>query len=78
MPIETALSQRAEYQKTLSHLVADQKTLREILSEEGGAVLASYDDAQIKLQDLAERSAFTQGFCLGAKIMLDVLEEKRV
>ena len=77
-PIETAVPQSEEYKQAMHKLVEDQKTLRNIVPENSKAVLTDYDDGQVKLQDLAERAAFVEGFRLGVKIILDVVAEKRV
>ena len=48
--------------------------LREMLSDEQLVRYEKLRDCQDELADLMERNAFIDGFCLAAKIMIEVME----
>ena len=77
-PIDAAMPRTKEYKKVLRCVIENQERLEKQLPQDAKQLLKSYDDAQIQLHDISERAAFSQGFCLGAKIMLAVLENGQI
>ena len=76
-PIEDTASKNAEYIHTIHEITEQQKSLEAALPPNALSFLHSYNCAQVKLLDLSERSAFSQGFRLGAKLMLTIFEKDK-
>ncbi len=73
-PQEHTIPPNNEYRRLLSSLVALEDQIREAASPEQKALMDKYENiySTITVQD--EENAFTIGFRLGAKMMLDILD----
>ena len=68
----------SRYDKTLRLVAENQEALTETLSESQMALFMRYEEMANEFIDLREREAFANGFCLAAKIMMDVMESAEV
>ena len=74
-PIEDVVPQNQEYIQTLHQITEKQKSLEQALPSDAFALFDVYHEAQVKLQDLSERAAFSQGFRLGVQLMIAALNK---
>jgi len=74
-PIEHAFPKTEEHRQAMRQIEKSRQALETMLPQEGQIILASYGEAEIQVQDHAERDAFAQGFRLGAKLMLAIQEK---
>ena len=63
----------SEYAELLTLVVRHQEDLLSRLNDEEKAIFEKYADCTIEMHDLNERVAFTKGFTLGAKTIIEVL-----
>ena len=59
------------------HISKQKDDLREMLSDDGKAILDKLADNFYETSSLLAREAFRHGFKLGASLMLDVLDDER-
>lgn len=52
-----------------------EKELCEVLNEDARHAFAEYQECQQELIVLTDKSTFAKGFCMGAKIMMEILEK---
>ena len=75
-PIERAYPQKPEHRQALARVEENRQLLQCALPENAQKILDAYGEAEIQVQDHAERAAFSQGFRLGAKLMLAMQDKE--
>ncbi len=73
-PHERTIPPNNEYKRLLSSLVALEDQIREAASPEQKALMDKYENIYSTITAQDEENAFTIGFRLGAKIILDILQ----
>ena len=69
---------RSQYKKAIENLTKCEDKLLEVLAgEEQRSLLIEMEDSQMELSHWAELAAFVEGFRLGGKIILDMLDVKQ-
>ena len=77
-PNEDANPFRSQYQKTLASITKSEDKMLEVLTdEEHRKLLMDLEEKQMELSHWAELGAFVNGFRLGGKIILDLLDVKQ-
>lgn len=76
-PLEDSTDGNAEVKKLLNYVGRNRDKLCEGLTEQQKADLAKYDDSVNEMYGIIEQEVFKYGFRLGAKIMLEMLINKR-
>ena len=74
-PQGRSIPRNSEYKQVLNKICEYEEKFREIFSTEQQELLEDYENASISLMAITEEASFVHGFRLGAKIMLEVLEE---
>ena len=74
-PQDRTIPRNSEYKKLLSKICEYEETFRGIFSPEQQTEFEDYENATISVTAICEEAAFVYGFRLGAKIMLEVLED---
>ncbi len=74
-PHERTISPNSEYKRLLNSLVTLGDQIREAASPEQKALMDKYENIYSTIISQNEEDAFTIGFRLGVKMMLDVLAE---
>ena len=72
-PWERPFKKDSEYAELLTLVVRHQEDLLSRLNDDEKAIFEKYADCTTEMHDLNERVAFTKGFTLGAKIIIEVL-----
>ncbi|MBP3683525.1 MAG: hypothetical protein J6J12_01005 [Oscillospiraceae bacterium] len=75
-PIERAYPQKPEHRQALARVEENRQLLQWALPENAQKILDAYGEAEIQVQDHAERAAFIQGFRLGARLLLAIQKEE--
>ena len=75
-PLE-ATTPTAEMREIYRYISKQKDDLREMLSDDGKAILDKLADNFYETSSLLAREAFRHGFKLGASLMLDVLDDER-
>lgn len=75
-PSETKLSSDSQSLKQINILLEDEERLLKMLSDDAKETYKKYIDSREELATIDNAGIFTAGFRLGAKIMLEVMEEK--
>ncbi|MBO5204129.1 MAG: hypothetical protein J6B72_05920 [Clostridia bacterium] len=75
-PLE-ATTPTAEMREIYRHISKQKDDLREMLSDDGKAILDKLADNFYETSSLLAREAFRHGFKLGASLMLDALDDER-
>ncbi len=73
----TQLSTNKEYNETLKRAFALQEQLDAMLGVEGKKGLDDFLKANAKVGNFFEKEKFTDGFILGARLMIEVLTDTR-
>ena len=76
-PDEKYTRKGSEYHKILLRLSEEADRVCEELTDKGKAHFEALQDAQGELSSVAEREVFIEAFRLGARLMLDVVNEYR-
>ena len=76
-PLEDSTDDNAEVKKLLNLVGRNRDKLCESMTEQQKADLAKYDDSVNEMYGIIEQEVFKYGFRLGAKIMLEMLINKR-
>ncbi len=71
--LSETLATDTQYKEKESESFVHSKRLREVLSEEQYEVFETYMKTSDELYEFVEKNCFYQGFCLGAKLMLEIL-----
>lgn len=70
-PVEEFLEGNKEYKNLLRIAVKDQERLNDVLSPEQAELFENYASAVRKMHSIAEGEAFSCGFRLGVKLMIE-------
>ena len=73
-PGERSFKQNSQYSRTLAQAVESGDALSKSLTEEQKKLFEAYMDAQREVNILTDFETFIYSFKLGAKLMLDILE----
>ena len=74
LPREKAFYDDPEYRKASHHLVELDERFRRVLNPEQTKLLDDIQNAECELSAITQRDMFLYAFCLGARMILDVLE----
>ena len=74
LPREKSFHNDPEYRKSAHDLLELDKRLRRALSPEQTEILDEMQNAECELSALTQRDMFYYAFCMGAGLILDVLE----
>ena len=74
-PQDRKIPRDKEYKQLLNKICKYEEQFRGIFSPEQQADFEDYENATISVTAICEEAAFIYGFRLGAKIMLEVLED---
>lgn len=74
-PMEYDTSSCKEYKKLLELICRNEEKLRATMTDEQKELFSRYTDAVREYQTMAECLLFQNSFKLGARIMLEVMEE---
>ena len=72
-PSDRAASEDRLGSELRKHISEKEDELAPLLSDEAKEILEQMRDGQVDLSCSNERKAFVSGFCLGARIMLEVM-----
>ena len=75
---DKSIRRGSPYDNALKLVAANQEALTETLSEAQMKLFMRYEEVSNEFVDLREREAFAQGFCLAAKIMIDVMKSMEI
>lgn len=75
-PSETKLSSDPQHLKQVNILLEDEERLLKMLPDDAKEIYKKYTDSREELATIENAGIFIKGFRLGAKIMLEVMEEK--
>ena len=73
-PQDRTIPRNSEHKKLLSKICEYEEKFRGIFSPEQQTEFEDYENATISVTAICEEAAFVEGFRLGAKIMLEVLQ----
>lgn len=76
-PWERPFKKDSEYAELLTLVIRHQDDLKSRLNDEEKAIFEKYADCTTEMHDMAERVAFTKGFTLGVKIIIEVLMSEK-
>ena len=74
-PQDRTIPRTGEYKKLLTKICEYEEQFRGIFSPEQQKDFENYENATISVTAIIEEVAFVYGFRLGAKIMMEVLED---
>ena len=72
-PWERPFKKDSAYAELLSLVIRHQEDLLGRLNDEEKRIFEKYADCTTEMHDLNERTAFTKGFALGARIIIEVM-----
>ena len=75
-PHEAILTENRRYKHLLSLMGRNRDELAETLTDKQLETLEKYDEAMNEMHSLAEVEAFSYGFRLGVRIMIEVVASK--
>lgn len=75
-PHEAILTDSKRYKHLLSLMAKNRDELNETLTDKQSETLEKYDSAVNEMHSLAEVEAFSYGFSLGARIMIEAVVTK--
>ena len=73
-PNDKAIKRGSRMDRTVKLLCKNEDNLAETLTEQQKETFEKFKDCQRELCDLTARQAFTDGFILAARIMVEVME----
>jgi len=74
-PVAKSVVQGSDYQKAMQKISALEEKLMEQLNDEQRKLLQEYISEQMKLNTISGEERFTDGFRMGAKMILEILEK---
>ena len=75
-PHEAILTGSTRYKHLLSLMARNRDELNETLTEKQSETLEKYDEAVNEMHSLAEVEAFSYGFRLGVRLMIEAVDSK--
>lgn len=76
-PSETKPSSDSRYLKQLAKVTEMEDKLLSLISEEAKEAYEKYTDSKEELSSINRAGIFAAGFRMGARIMLEVMEDKK-
>ena len=76
-PNEKYTQYNAEYKRLSAQIREEYRAISNELSEEGKAHLEAYERLVLEAHSIGDEETFVEAFRMGAKMMLDVLEESK-
>ena len=77
-PHDRIIQKGSRMERALSLVVKNDDTMRAMLSDIQKEQYKKLHNCQDELTDLLERKAFSEGFCLAVKIMVDVMNTMEI
>lgn len=77
-PHETILTDSKRYKHLLSLMAKNRDELNETLTDKQSETLEKYDEAVNEMHSLAEVEAFSYGFRLGVRLMIEAVITKEI
>lgn len=74
-PVAKSVVQGSEYQKAMQKVSILEERLTEQLDDEQQKLLQEYISEQMKLNTISGEERFTDGFRMGAKMILEIFEK---
>ena len=75
-PNEKQFVRNSDYDKTIQAIAESEDKLNEFLTGKEKSLFLDYVNAQSKINSITAIEYFTDGFRIGAKIMLEVMSDK--
>ena len=75
-PYEMSISTTPEYQKLKAFADRNEDLLRESLSDEQKELLENLIETVTDISSISERDMFINGFRIGIKLMIDVMQDE--
>lgn len=75
-PSETKLSSDLQHLKQMNILLEDEERLLKVLPDDVKEIYKKYTDSREELAAIDNAGIFIKGFRLGAKIMLEIMEQQ--
>ena len=75
-PYEMSISAAPEYQKLKALADRNEDLLRQTLSDEQKELLEKLIESMTDISSISERDMFINGFRLGIKLMIDVMQDE--
>lgn len=72
-PMEKHIKVDGEYKKLLTKATDLMEKLNESLSEEDKSIWNEINDMSSIMESISERESFIEGFCLGARTILEIM-----
>lgn len=73
-PCERDFKKGSKYSELLGYIVRHEEDLKKRLNDEEIEILEKFTECTNEMYGIAEREAFTSGFVLGARIIIEVLK----
>ena len=73
-PCEGDFKKGSNYAELLGYIVRHEDDLKKRLNDEEKEILEKFTECTNEMYGIAEREAFTRGFVLGARIIIEVLK----
>ena len=76
-PHEKHIRRGSKLDKTISSLCSEEERLTSTLTEQQKEVFDRFKQCQDELNSITELTAFSDGFILAARLMIEVLQEQK-
>jgi len=76
-PHEKYIKRGSKLDKTISSICSEEERLTSTLTEQQKEVFDRFKQCQDALNSITELTAFSDGFILAARLMIEVLQEKK-
>ena len=73
-PFERHTDRNSACRELQGYITRHMETLRKSLDTDGRQTLEKLDACLSEFESMCEKDAFAEGFCLGARIMLEVMD----
>ena len=73
-PFEWHTDRNPACKELQGYITRHMETLKEMLDADGRQTLEKLDACLSEFESMCEKDAFTEGFCLGARIMIEVMD----
>ena len=73
-PFERHTDRNPAFRELQGYITQHMETLRKTLDADGRQTLEKLDACLSEFESMCEKDAFTEGFCLGARIMIEVMD----
>ena len=73
-PFERHTDRNPACKELQGYITRHMETLRKTLDADGRQALEKLDACLSEFESMCEKDAFTEGFCLGARIMIEVMD----